>query len=230
MSTDDRLRTLDSLLLAVTDEDGMLLSEFDGFCAGVLVCPEMIPPGEWLPEVWGSAGTPEFESEQALQDALDLIMGHYNEVARSLVPPEVEYGPVLEHDVRTDETLWEMWVSGFERAMRLRPEAWEQIVESGDEEARASVTMMLTLHGIAEGESDLPASSIADLRERAPELITEMVIALNRWTKGMSPTDFPDSGWEDLSPPAPFRSTKVGRNDPCPCGSGRKYKRCCGAN
>ena len=23
---------------------------------------------------------------------------------------------------------------------------------------------------------------------------------------------------------------KVGRNDPCPCGSGRKYKRCCGAN
>ena len=22
---------------------------------------------------------------------------------------------------------------------------------------------------------------------------------------------------------------KVGRNDPCPCGSGKKYKRCCGA-
>lgn len=25
-------------------------------------------------------------------------------------------------------------------------------------------------------------------------------------------------------------STKVGRNDPCPCGSGKKYKKCCGAN
>jgi preprotein translocase subunit SecA len=23
---------------------------------------------------------------------------------------------------------------------------------------------------------------------------------------------------------------KVGRNDPCPCGSGRKYKQCCGKN
>ena len=22
---------------------------------------------------------------------------------------------------------------------------------------------------------------------------------------------------------------KVGRNDPCPCGSGKKYKKCCGA-
>jgi preprotein translocase subunit SecA len=28
----------------------------------------------------------------------------------------------------------------------------------------------------------------------------------------------------------PRRSAKVGRNDPCPCGSGRKYKNCCGAN
>jgi uncharacterized protein YecA (UPF0149 family) len=27
----------------------------------------------------------------------------------------------------------------------------------------------------------------------------------------------------------PARSTKVGRNEPCPCGSGKKYKRCCGS-
>ena len=25
-------------------------------------------------------------------------------------------------------------------------------------------------------------------------------------------------------------SEKIGRNDPCPCGSGKKYKKCCGAN
>ena len=25
-------------------------------------------------------------------------------------------------------------------------------------------------------------------------------------------------------------STKIGRNDPCPCGSGKKYKKCCGKN
>jgi len=27
---------------------------------------------------------------------------------------------------------------------------------------------------------------------------------------------------------APAVSTKVGRNEPCPCGSGKKYKKCCG--
>ncbi|MGC8804743.1 MAG: SEC-C metal-binding domain-containing protein, partial [Candidatus Ratteibacteria bacterium] len=31
--------------------------------------------------------------------------------------------------------------------------------------------------------------------------------------------------------PAPVRvGKKIGRNDPCPCGSGKKYKKCCGAN
>jgi hypothetical protein len=34
---------------------------------------------------------------------------------------------------------------------------------------------------------------------------------------------------EDYEPPRPFvREPKIGRNDPCPCGSGKKYKKCCG--
>jgi preprotein translocase subunit SecA len=30
--------------------------------------------------------------------------------------------------------------------------------------------------------------------------------------------------------PVKRAADKVGRNDPCPCGSGKKYKKCCGAN
>jgi SWIM/SEC-C metal-binding protein len=33
-----------------------------------------------------------------------------------------------------------------------------------------------------------------------------------------------------LNPPAPAQSVKIERNAPCPCGSGKKYKKCCGAN
>lgn len=30
-------------------------------------------------------------------------------------------------------------------------------------------------------------------------------------------------------PKEPYvRDVKIGRNDPCPCGSGKKYKKCCG--
>jgi SEC-C motif-containing protein len=34
----------------------------------------------------------------------------------------------------------------------------------------------------------------------------------------------------EVDPKSPPRQVaKVGRNDPCPCGSGKKYKKCCGA-
>lgn len=208
----------------------MLLSEFDGFCAGLIVCPDLIPPSEWLPHVWGASGTPDFESEQSMQEALDKIMGHYNNVVQSLIPPEFEYSPVLEHDSRNGDVLWEMWVAGFECAMRLRTNAWEQIVEGDDAEASSSVNMMLALHGIAEGESDLPRSTVQDLRDKAPDLITDMVLALNRWTKGVPKAASAAVEAALISSADPVRSKKVGRNEPCPCGSGRKYKRCCGAH
>jgi len=38
---------------------------------------------------------------------------------------------------------------------------------------------------------------------------------------------YDDSEVNPKSPPV--RVDKVGRNDPCPCGSGKKYKKCCGA-
>lgn len=40
------------------------------------------------------------------------------------------------------------------------------------------------------------------------------------------------NGGSDTAKPQPVRRTspKIGRNDPCPCGSGKKYKQCCGLN
>lgn len=32
----------------------------------------------------------------------------------------------------------------------------------------------------------------------------------------------------DMVKSPPISVTKIGRNDPCPCGSGKKYKKCCG--
>ena len=45
------LKQLDEELLAIGEET-MLLEELDGFTAGLLVCPDLIKPGEWLPIVW----------------------------------------------------------------------------------------------------------------------------------------------------------------------------------
>ena len=230
MLSDEELTKLDALLMSIPMEaEGMLLSEFDGFCAGLVVSPDMIMPGEWLPCVWGDS-TEYFETLEDVRSLTDLIMRHYNDVASSLKPPLIEYGPIFDEDRRTGEILWESWVCGFERAMRLRPDSWERIVESDDEEITASVNMMLALYNIAEGRSDLPKSSINMLTEEAPELIPNLVLTINGWTKSSAISQPFHASSAANQPQAPLHRRKVGRNEPCPCGSGRKYKRCCGSN
>lgn len=93
------LRRLDEALmtLAETNGDIMFLSEFDGFCTALILCPEMISPSQWLKEVWGGTGERRFESLEAFQAALDLVMGNYNRVARMLTTP-TSYGAMMPED------------------------------------------------------------------------------------------------------------------------------------
>ena len=67
-----------------------------------------------------------------------------------------------------------------------------------------------------------PRGALLDeTRSRYPP-IDDVVDAMTIWTA--ISTREPDP------PPDPYRApAKVGRNEPCPCGSGRKYKKCCGA-
>ncbi len=46
--------------------------------------------------------------------------------------------------------------------------------------------------------------------------------------KEVSKTKLTNDGGKELAKKKPKRVKKIGRNDPCPCGSGKKYKQCCG--
>jgi uncharacterized protein YecA (UPF0149 family) len=46
---------------------------------------------------------------------------------------------------------------------------------------------------------------------------------------GHNPVFFGEAEETAAEPAQPAPSGKVGRNDPCPCGSGKKFKKCCGA-
>ncbi|MFN3847441.1 MAG: hypothetical protein ACK4RZ_16705 [Paracoccaceae bacterium] len=59
----------------------MLVSEFDRFVAEILVCPEMILPGERLPLDWGVKILPHFDSMDQATATLDAVMAHDNRVA-----------------------------------------------------------------------------------------------------------------------------------------------------
>ena len=172
-----------------------------------------MPRSRWLKLVWGDA-PPSFEDPAALQTFLDLLMRHHNQIIADLARPG-EYEPVLELDTRTDETLWEMWIEGFAKAMTLASGGWNRIRASEDEAAKAAVAGITLLAGLISGRIELDENEEDHWDREAPDLITLWVQVLQAWRlahDGLADTE------------------KVGRNDPCPCGSGKKYKKCCGLN
>ena len=90
-SHDQTARKLEELSRALIDLDteGMLIEELDGFIAGLIVCPEMIPPSAWLPWVWNSQGDeaePVFKDLTHANRLMGLVMAHYNDVASNTLP------------------------------------------------------------------------------------------------------------------------------------------------
>ena len=219
-----RLEELEELLSALPGEP-MLASTLDGFVAGLLVCPTLILPGEWLPEVWRADAAmdpePVFETEQQAKDVSRLIMAHYNAVSRALLAGRGRYEVVYDVDTRNDDTMWEIWIEGFARAMALRPSSWDSIA-AADRSTRAALAGLRALIEIADGTSSPAKPEINELTKMAPDLIPTWVDDLHAWRVAQPRATA-------ASPNMPS-SGKVGRNDPCPCGSGRKYKKCCGAN
>ena len=118
--------------------------------------------------------------------------------------------------------------------MRLRPDAWEEIALRDDEEASASISMIVGLFDFYCGRSELAEEAEDELDRLAPGMIPEFVCNLNAWTKsrrGGPAHGSPAGRSAGLHPDDPSAfGRKVGRNEPCPCGSVRKYKRCCGAH
>jgi uncharacterized protein len=215
------LEALDRFLMSdASPEDCMQLSDLDGFLTGIAIGPELIVPSEWLSAVWGG-DEPAFESIEQAQTVIGTIMGRYNEILRALSTDPETYAPLF-WEGPDGEVIAADWAEGFVDAVRLRPEAWRPLLE--DREALVMLMPILALCGDAEGGSplELDPEEDADLLAQAPELIPACVAGIDGFWKERRGR--PKAG------PGRAKSAKVGRNDPCPCGSGRKHKRCCGAH
>jgi preprotein translocase subunit SecA len=75
------------------------------------------------------------------------------------------------------------------------------------------------------------ASAAARAEEAAPQRLPDFARALERRQERQQRDLQYQTGAGQAEAPKPVRAgAKVGRNDPCPCGSGKKYKKCHGAN
>ncbi len=81
--------------------------------------------------------------------------------------------------------------------------------------------VMPTASAPAQGSSAQPAPAPAQPAPVAPQRIPEIPPAINV-------DALKTSGSTKFNPASMGKKTKIGPNDPCPCGSGLKYKKCCG--
>ena len=236
---------LDGLLASVPEPleplDAVML---DGFLCGVLVQPRLIPADEWLPFVFDAGGHRWGEAEPSpeQQRARALILRRHAALNRSLAEfggfdpfvleplpddtadsaaaapsPNGETAAPQRRNDRIRDTL-SPWISGFDQALQLLP----GLVELADPEVDSVLAELLRfLPDDAEVEAIAPvsdATSVAALDAAIGVLVAEVanlydITAPLRYKVEVSRRDAP----------------KVGRNDPCPCGSGRKFKQCHGA-
>jgi len=147
-------------------------------------------------------------------------------LARTLMERPDLYSPLFAVDKRNGDVLWELWIEGFEKVVKLRPAAWQRLLRS-DAETATAMRGMLTLVDVASSAHPMPKNDSDAVTAVAPDNIARYIVTLNAWRIANS-HPMQSAG---LRPQPPFASgRKIGRNDPCPCGSGKKYKKCCGLN
>ncbi len=215
---DDFLGILNYTLYKKGGEDAIFdVSELDGFFAAVACAPQLVAPSVWMPAIWGgSEQSPQWDDQEEFERFTTPLFAYYNMVVSGL--REDDYEPLFLENIRGDKPVLVVddWCEGFMRGLSL----WGGAIGEGDmpvvEECLAPIQFFT---GAVDDDTrmDLPASDIEALQES----IYPSVLRLHRYffkaVKRASTTVI-------------HATPKTGRNEPCPCGSGKKYKKCCGLN
>ena len=233
--TDAEFAELDDLLAATPEPfepvDAVML---DGFLCGVLVQPVLIEPEAWLPHVFDFDGQPLPEdADPVWRDRVTtLIMRRHAALNRTLSEDGWFDPLILEPDdfnpPRTDDPAASLnpvsqalmpWVAGFQHAMECFPD----LIELPDP---AIDIALARLYRHLPVQNDEEREVVATLDREHPlatldDGIEDLIVVV--------------ADLDDLTRERRYKvdtvkreTPKVGRNDPCPCGSGKKYKQCHG--
>lgn len=247
--TDAEFAELDELLATTPDPlQALDASMLDGYLCGVLVQPRLIEIDEWLPNIFDYDGgvLPEDVDATWLARIRELVERRHGALNRAMVedgwfdpvvldleePTEPETPPADEDAEQAEaratydamslisRTLMP-WVAGFQHAALCFPEL-------SDMPDDAVMAALARLYRHLPAETDEEKEIVATLDREHPlkdldDAIEELVVTV---ADLCDLTQTQRYKVETLKREGP----KLGRNDPCHCGSGRKYKQCHGAN
>jgi uncharacterized protein len=219
---------LDALLSRFRSEHAMNnLEEIDGFFAALICSPDVALPSQYLPEIWGGAmaDDPAFADRQELQDFLGLLLRHWNNLVRQFQEEEVFLPLLLQEQ---DGTAYANdWARGFMRGVSLHPESWQELF---DDEAQGGslIPILILAHEHDPDPESRPYKDPIDA-ERREKLLVGIAAGVTAIYRYFAPHRRRRAAGLAAEGTADHRAErKVGRNDSCPCGSGKKYKHCCG--
>ncbi|SAL27852.1 yecA family protein [Caballeronia arvi] len=220
-------RELDRLeeLLDSFGEGAMTVEMVDGFFAALICGPELVQPEEWLLAVLGKDYARANDDDA--RHTLFLLIRHWNTIADTLeltLTEETVYLPVLALDDEDGIAHANEWAKGFMAGVDMRRDSWLGLFN--DENHAGSLAPILMLYHENDPDPELRIDSSA-LKNR-DDVIKVMIAGLNHIYRYFDERR-QENARRDAQAAMPLTSNKVGRNEPCPCGSGRKYKHCCGA-
>ena len=218
---EEEFEFLDDFLLERIDDDadtmgkdeGVLdISELDGLFTAIVSGPVMIPPSVWISEVWGDF-KPDWESDKEFEKVFTLMMRHMNGIVSTLIEQPEIFEPVFLTGGKNGSMIVDEWCEGYARGITLAANEWE--MDGQDMKILLAPILAFT------EQAGWPAHDFKGARLRN----LKNAITLNAreihayWLRRRSE--------ESPSQPIGHNPERVGRNDPCPCGSGKKYKKCC---
>ncbi len=210
---DAEFAELGQILAAIPEPlQPLMLDEADGYIAGIAVQSRAFAPEEWLRFVFDAAGHRWGEAEPSVEQrrASELLVRREAAIRRSLAEGN-GFDPWIA-DAEADEDPIDStiapWAGGFVAALELFPPA----VPVGEQEQVDAAIAHLARYLEADIVDKPPSidHAVVDLVHTVYDVYD--VTERERYRVATARRDQP----------------KVGRNDPCPCSSGKKFKQCHG--
>ena len=232
------LAFLKAFLARSSHPEGTLsFGELRGFLFALNTAPDLVKPSEWLPFIFGDQ-EPDFESMNEAQRVMDHLMSLYNDINREVrakgprLPKGVEFREEILSNLEPDASV-SAWSRGFMSGHMWLKESWEAYLPDEMDIQMGSLLGILTFFSSSSvanaifeeaTKPDKKLESFAEtFRKLFPEALAEYAgIGMAIWDVIQKERASPFEGT--------VTEVRSGRNEPCPCGSGKKYKRCCGAS
>jgi uncharacterized protein len=180
--------------------------------------------------VWDMEGgevEADFASEAQASRIMSLILRHYNSVIHTFNTDPASFEPIFWRGIQWGAAEWS---EGFVTGFMFNEDAWS-LLSMGQP---TWFTPFLRL-GTDEGIDITKSAGDTETWMNGIEPALVRIHAYWKEKRGSQPTgifnaDFHHHRGQKEIAPIVRGGPKIGRNDPCPCGSGKKFKKCCGAD